>query len=102
MQITLIPQRRDDGLTLSRRGDILCLNGVELDFAPLPEGGLLPAEAVAGGWLAGPVARVAGLLQLSILLPHGSGQAPAPTVLRLEGDGPIALPGSETSPEEVQ
>lgn len=102
MQITLIPQRRDDGLTLRREGDILSLNGVTLDFAPLPEGALLPAEAVPGDWLAGPVERVAGVLHLSILLPYGPGQTPAPAVLRLEGDGPVALPGSETTPEEMQ
>jgi hypothetical protein len=89
--------RHDATLELARLGDTLVVNGEVFDFAPLPEGGLLPAEAIASAWFSGPVQRLGGALHLSLVLPHG---ADAPDALRFpqpvlaDSDGPITLPAA--------
>lgn len=97
-QITLTPQRRDDRLVLSRQGDRLTLNGELFDFTTLPEGASLPRRAVACPWLTSDVTRIAGTLQLSLILPHGA-QAPEATLfpapISLTQDGPVTLPPYE-------
>ena len=104
MQITLISQRRDDRLHLSRTGDVLTINGVAYDFGPLPEGALLPREAVDCGWLASDVERAGGVLRLALIVPHGA-EAPSETLhpapRALAADGPVALPAYET-PREIE
>lgn len=98
MLITLTPMRRDDRLTLSRAGDILTINGTGYDFAPLPEGAILPREAVDCAWLASDVTRRNGVLHLTLILPHGA-RAPQvtlfPAPLALTADGPAELPPHE-------
>ncbi|QUS36082.1 hypothetical protein [Falsirhodobacter algicola] len=96
MKITLTPMRRDASLELVRTGDILTVNGTPYDFTPLPDGASLPAEAVSGDWLAGPVERIEGDLHLCVILPHGPEGGPSHLItLTPEGDGPIALPYGE-------
>ena len=95
MQITLIPQRRNDSLSLSKTGDILTINGVDFDFTGLTEGEVLPREDVACDWLASDVTRTGGEVQLSLILPHGANapvetKFPAPITITV--DGPITLP----------
>ena len=96
MEITFTPMRRDDSLTLEVGGDVLTVNGTAYDFSGVAEGALLPREAVAGDWLASDVERVAGVLRLTVILPHGADAPeallyPAPVIA---GEGPVALPGS--------
>lgn len=95
MQITFSPMRRDSRLTLARSGDSLTINGEAFDFSPLPEGATLPREAMDCEWFAGPVERVAGVLHLSLILPHGP-NPPRETLtaepVLLTRDGPVALP----------
>lgn len=95
MEITFQPVRHDGELVLERAGDCLTVNGEPFDFAPLPEGDTLPADAVACPWFAGPVRREGGRLFLSLILPHGPG-APAarrfPAPVSVAGDGPVPLP----------
>ena len=101
MQITLTPQRRDDRLSLERKGDSLILNGEVFDFTALPEGGTLPRDAVACDWLAGDVTRQDGVLHLTLILPHGVDAPEAtlfPVPITLTGDGPVALPAYEVTP----
>lgn len=99
--ITLIPQRRDDSLTLHCAGDVLTTNDTAFDFTQLPEGATLPRDAVDCDWLASDVTRIDGVLHLALILPHG----PIPPVpppealavlfpapLHITGDGPVALP----------
>jgi hypothetical protein len=100
MRITLSPQRRDDApLTLTKQGDTLTIAGVAYDFSQLPDGALLPQEAVDSEWLASDITRVNGELELTLLLPHG---ANAPEETRFPSpiidppDGTIELPPYDT------
>lgn len=101
MQITLSPQRRDDTLELARSGDVLTINGAPLDLSGIPEGATLPAAAIDCEWIAGPISRTDGELQLSMILPHGPIPHPAPpeaaaithpAPITISADGPIILP----------
>jgi hypothetical protein len=95
MKFTFSPLRHDTPLRLHRVGDVLTLNGEAFDFAPLPEGALLPAEAIESEWFAGPVERVDGELQVLLFLPHGPCAPEAtrfPVPLTVTEDGPVPLP----------
>jgi len=109
MKITLSPIRSDATLTLHRKGCVLTVNGEAFDFSGLPEGATLPRSAVSCDWLASDVERVAGILQLTLLLPHGPIPDPAPKAARavtnpepiiVTKNGRIALP--EFTPEEAR
>lgn len=95
MQISFAPQRADQPLTLARKGGALIINGTSYDFSPLPEGAVLPRAAVDCAWLASDVTRIGGILQLTLLLPHGA-NAPHetlfPAAVDLAVDGAAALP----------
>jgi hypothetical protein len=95
MNLSFAPIRHDQPLQVARHGDVLTVNGTDFDFGPLPEGALLPREAMDSPWFAGPVERNGGVLQITLLLPHGA-DAPSQTLfpdpLRLAKDGPIELP----------
>ncbi|WP_054304549.1 hypothetical protein [Gemmobacter sp. LW-1] len=108
MYISFSPIRSDATLTLSQEGDVLTVNGVDLDFGPLPEGAVLPREAVPCDWLASEVRRIDGVIHLTLILPHGPIPWPAPPESRVvthpepilvTTDGPILLPSY--SPEEI-
>ena len=95
MQIILSPIRAETPLTLHRAGDVLTVNGEVFDLSGIPEGATLPREAVACDWLASDITRIAGSLQMTILLPHGANapeetRHPAPLVLT--SNGPVTLP----------
>jgi len=95
MVINLSPQRRDDTLTVSKSGDVLTINGTEYDFSQVPEGGLLPQDAVDCPWLASDVERIDGELVLTLLLPHGANASEAarfPEPLMDVPDGTVVLP----------
>lgn len=95
MIITLLPVRMDADLTLHRRGDVLTLNGRDIDLSALPEGASLPSETLDCPWISGPVRREGGRLSVPVLLPHGP-DAPQemlfPEPLLLTADGPVPLP----------
>nr|WP_319389628.1 hypothetical protein [uncultured Cohaesibacter sp.] len=105
MKLTLIPQRRDDVLSLSLAGDVLTINGEALDLSDIPAGATLPREAVICAWLASDIERDEdGTLRLSLILPHGfiadpwSDAAKAvlyPAVIEVTEDGEITLPTYE-------
>ena len=106
--ITLTPMRRDDALTLQRAGDVLTINGISYDFGLLPEGGLLPRDAVGCDWLASDVTRIGGALHLTLILPHGPIPYPAPPEaaavlfpqpIHVTSNGPIVLPSWAPPPE---
>ena len=108
MIISLTPVRKDATLTLHRAGDVLTVNGTPYDFGPLPEGGLLPRDAVGCDWIASDVTRTDGALHLTLILPHGPIPWPVPpeaepvlfpAPIHVTADGPVALP--EYTPEEA-
>jgi hypothetical protein len=95
MNITLVPQRRDRPLVAVKSGDVLWLNGEAFDFGPLQEGDVLPADAIASDLFAGPVSRIDGVLQISLVLPigaHAPDDARFPVPLEDVPDGEILLP----------
>ena len=72
MQITFVPQRRDDTLTLERSGDVLSINHTEVfDFTFLQNGDVIAEVDLDSEWIVSDVTRVAGEVQLRVLLPHG-------------------------------
>ena len=95
MIINFAPQRRDDALTLEKQGDILLVNGVPFDFSPLPDGATLPADAIGSDLFCGPVERIGGTLQLTMILPHGPNPPEVvafPGSITITQDGPVEVP----------
>jgi len=95
MTLNFSPQRRDDTLTVTKAGDVLTINGTEFDFSQVPDGGLLPRDAVDCPWLASDVERVDGELVLTLLLPHGANASEArrfPQPLTDVPDGEVEFP----------
>lgn len=95
MLIKLSPVRADTELTVFKQGDSLTLNGLTLDFSPLPEGAFLPATATGCEWIEGDVARIDGQLIITLSLPHGpdaSESARFPADIVEPANGRVALP----------
>jgi len=95
MRINLSPQRRDDTLTVTKAGDALTINGTDYDFSGVPDGGMLPRDAVDCAWLASDVTREDGELVLTLLLPHGANASQArrfPQPLVDVPDGEVEFP----------
>lgn len=95
MIIKLSPQRRDDELTVSKRSDVLTINGERFDFRELPEGAVLPASAVDCEFVVGDITRINGELTLTLLLPCGPEASPAanyPADFVNPPDGNVSLP----------
>lgn len=95
MIIKLSPQRRDDVLKVSKRGDVITLNGERFDFREIPEGALLPSSAVDCEFVIGDITRKNGDLILTLLLPCGQGATAAanfPADIVSPPDGNVSLP----------
>jgi hypothetical protein len=95
MNITFIPQRRDDTLTVLKHGDTLTINGIEFDFSVIPDGATLPASAVACEYVTGNIERINGVLHISLILPHGPSPSQAvafPAPIINPADGVLELP----------
>lgn len=73
----------------------MTVDGQAFDFSQLPEGGVLPASAIQHDAFAGPVKRVGGALEMTLLLSHGA-KAPQETLfpapVRMTSDGVVPLP----------
>lgn len=104
MHITFSPQRRDDELIMSKRGDVLAINGIVVDMSFIPDGGTMNAEDIGVEWIVGSVARIDGKLHLSVILPHAAG-APDymcfPDPIVVTKDGAIDVP-TWTAPDEAE
>lgn len=99
MHIRFSPMRHDGALTLSRAGDVLTINGEAFDFSGIPDGAALPRDAVTCDWLASDVERIAGVIHLTLTLPHGP-NAPHQTLFPASIDAPegdIATPPHNSS-----
>jgi len=104
MIITLIPQRRDTTLVVSRAGDTLLINGEEFDFSVIPDGASLPGRAVPCAMIEdlSIIDRIDGVLHLSLYLPLGANPPPEarfPAPIVNPPDGPIDLPVTHIEPE---
>ena len=101
MHIRLTPVRSDLQLQLSRKGDVVSINGQAYDLSGIPDGATLPRDAIDCDMLASDVERIDGRLHFTLILPHGPEAAdrvlfPAP--LMDPPDGVISLP---TEIEEI-
>ena len=95
MHITLIPQRRDDLLAVSKQGDTLTINGITYDFSVILDGATLPASAVDCEFIVGDIERINGILHISLILPHGPNPTQAvafPAPIINPADGVLELP----------
>lgn len=95
MIIKLSPQVRECQLSVSKRSDVLTINGERFDFRALPEGAVLPGSAVDCDFVAGPISRVDGELILTLLLPisaEASLDARFPVDIVNPPDGNVRLP----------
>ncbi len=95
MNITLVPQRNDNPLVVSRQGDVLTINGEEFDFSSVPDGATVPEDAIPCECILGPVHRVDGNLHLTLILPRGPRPEPwqtDPEPIIDPPDGDIDLP----------
>lgn len=98
MKINLSPMRRDDSLVAEKLGDRLTINGDAFDFSSLPEGATIPDGVVPCEWIVGPVHRIDGALELTLILPHGANppqKVAFPAPIADPPDGEIALPGTQ-------
>lgn len=89
------PQRSDAVLAVSVLGDVLTINGIALDFSPLPDGATLPREAINCEWITGDAERIGGVLHVHVLLPHGPdapNEVMFPAAMVISADGPVELP----------
>ena len=103
MKILFSPQSRFDSLSLHREGDALTINGETLDFSALGEGQALPAydsdgweKAGTGHELITRVARVAGRIEATVVLPYWGEASEAvlfPEPVEMDADGPVPVPG---------
>ena len=96
MNINLLFQRRDDTLKVIKSGDKLTINGKAYDFSVVPDGAILPRDAVDCPWLASDVERINGVLHLSLIIPHGPTDGFVaivdPEPLINPADGPLEFP----------
>jgi hypothetical protein len=95
MRITLSPQRRTDGLYVSKKGDTLTINGTAFDFSVIPDGATLPSSAVDCDYLTENIERINGVLHLSLILPTGPDASEAanfPAPLINPANGVLELP----------
>lgn len=95
MHITLSPQRRDDTLKIVKAKEVLTINGKKYDFSVVPEGALLPKEAVDCPWIAADVERIEGILHLTLILPISADASEAarfPSPIIDPADGPLEFP----------
>ncbi|WP_207864872.1 hypothetical protein [Pseudomonas sp. 58(2021)] len=95
MIIKLSPIRMEGTMTLSKAGDALTIDGETFDFTALPEGAVLPAEAVGSPRVVQPVERVGGQLIITLALPIAvdAGEAACfPADIANPPDGEVSLP----------
>lgn len=106
MKITLIPFLTDEKLSLSVSGDVLTVNGFDIDFSVIPEGYRVQGVAIDHWAISGAdyVRREAGEIHVVVRLPVCSGTTASLREPREIGtihviEGPVELP--DTSPIDL-
>lgn len=103
MIIHLVPQMRsaNNKPSIIKSGDVLTTDGDPVDLSVIPDGAELSADAIDNEWLTGLVRRVAGVLHVSLILPHGPDASEAmcfPADIVDPPDGAIVLPSDPEPP----
>ncbi len=103
-KISFSPQYSTAVLSIEKRGGVLIVNGDELDFSDLPDGGDYPAEAIENPMVVGGVKRVDGEVHIAVLLPYSKPNPPRsvafPDTLTVASDGEITLPEGRIAPSQ--
>lgn len=95
MIINFSPVRREGTLKVKKKGDILTINDVVYDFIDFPDGASLPSSAVDCEYITGDIQRIDGVLNITLILPHGPNPSNAvafPAPLVDPKDGAISIP----------
>ena len=104
MDIQFTPVSGLPALVYAASGDAVTVGGVRYDFAPIPEGGRLPRDAIAGGWLVSDVTREGGTLRLTVIQPTAPFASPAPRHPLLDASAIVDWPrmqGADAPSPEV-
>ncbi|MDW0357719.1 hypothetical protein Q8G38_00145 [Halomonas venusta] len=103
MIITIKPQVRDTRPTFEVEGDALIIDGDKYDFSPLPDGAILPEDAIGSEWFPTDVKRVNDTLHITLIVPFSPWQREVLTgqkiVIENPADGPLPLPEFVGKPE---
>ncbi len=98
-KISFAPQCSAVDLSLEKRGGVLIVNGDELDFSDLPDGGGYPPEAIDNPSIVGGVTRAGEEIQITVILPYMMpGHFETPPPITVINDGPIELPEGRYPP----
>ncbi|RRY17925.1 hypothetical protein EGJ57_16370 [Brucella anthropi] len=98
-KISFSPQYSAVDVSLEKRGNALIVNGDELDFSDLPDGGEYPPEAIDNPSIVSSVTRVEGEIHATVILPYMvPGHFETPPPITVTSDGPIALPEGRYPP----
>ncbi|MBD9657487.1 hypothetical protein IB239_21885 [Pseudomonas sp. PDM12] len=104
MIINLSPVRCDEPLPeIKYSKDSLTVDGELFDFSPVPEGAILPSDAVESKWFVGEVSRIDGEIHLTLVLPHGANPSSVvafPEPIRVTKAGAVKLPFDVPEPAE--
>lgn len=103
MIIHLHPQMRLTAVkpVIIKSGDALTIDGDVVDLSVIPDGAELSASAISNEWFAGVIRRDAGVLHVSLRLPHGPDASEAmcfPADIVDPPDGEIVLPSDPEPP----
>ncbi|MBA8851178.1 hypothetical protein FHW20_002113 [Ochrobactrum intermedium] len=98
-KISFLPHISPVDLAIEKRGDVLIINGDELDFTDLPDGGAYPPEALEIDAVFGGVSRKGDEIRITVALPYDlAGEFVTPEPITVTSDGPIALPEGRYPP----
>lgn len=104
MKITLFPHLCDWELEAHISGDVITINGEQVDLSGIPEGYRLPGDAVGNKFFEGPwfVERVGKTLHFTLRLPvrndsPGEYRNPPEPIIIDARSGPVKFP--DTTPE---
>ncbi|MGO1717854.1 MAG: hypothetical protein ACTHZY_11315 [Halomonas sp.] len=102
MIIKMMPQIRGSRPSYEVDGDALIIDGDRFDFAPLPDGAILPEDAIDSEWFPTDVKRVNGELHITLIVPFSPWQRDVlgeGFVIENPADGPLQLPEFVGKPE---
>ena len=71
MVIKLSSTQHDNAyISISKQRDVLTINGEDFDFTQIPDGGILPKDAINSEYILSDVTRIDGEIELTVLYPY--------------------------------